>query len=94
MRRKRQHIYILRLHVNGDVPDRLNRVGVEHDARLAANSANFGYRQNGADLVIGKHHGNERGVGADCLRDLFCRDKSVVVDGQICYLIALFFKLF
>ncbi len=94
MRRNRQHIYIVRLDVYGNMPRCLHRVGVEHNACRFADFAYFTNRLNCAYLVVGIHNCDKRGIGTDSLRDLFRRNQTVRVHVEICHFEALFFKFF
>ena len=47
------------------MPRRLYRVGMENDALPAAERADFGNGLDGADLVVGKHHGHAAGIVPD-----------------------------
>ena len=76
------------------MPRRLHGVGVEQHARLAADFADLGDRQNGADLVVGVHDGHETGVRAKGALYLLRRDRADGADGQKLDLESLFFKLF
>ena len=76
------------------MPRRLHGVGVEQHARLAADFADLGDRQNGADLVVGVHDGHETGVRAKGALHLLRRDRADGADGQKLDLESLFFKLF
>ena len=83
---------LLGLHVDRNVADRLHRVGVEPDAPFAAELADLGDRQDGADLVIRVHDRHERRVGADGVRDLLRRDEAPLVHRQVGDLEALLFE--
>mgnify|MGYP006943196337 CR=1 FL=1 len=62
MRREREHIHVIAPHVHRDMPDRLHRVRVEHNAPLAAERANVGNGLNGAELIVGVHYADKAGV--------------------------------
>ena len=57
-----QHIDAHFLHVDVHVADCLNRVGVELSANRMCQLSDFLDRLNGADLVVGRHNGNQCGV--------------------------------
>ena len=73
---------MLRLDVYRDVPDRLNRIGVEENAVLLAELADLGYRLDGADLVVGGHYRDEAGVLAYRRLQFICFYNAVFVNGQ------------
>ena len=57
----------------------LDRVGVEEDLPLAAEGADFGDGLDGADLVVGKHDGDEAGVVPQGVRHILNEDDAVGV---------------
>ena len=57
----------------------LHGVGVEGDALFAAERADLGDGLHRADLVVGEHHRDEAGVGADRGLDVFEADNAVGV---------------
>ena len=61
----REHVDVHRLHVDRRVARGLHGVGVEGDALFAAERADLGDGLHRADLVVGEHHRDEAGVGAD-----------------------------
>ena len=52
---KAQHVDVLFLHIDLDVTHRLNRIGVEGNTGVLADSADFSDGQNGTDFVVGVH---------------------------------------
>ena len=93
VRRKRQQVDVLCLDVNGQVSRGLHGVGVEQHARLAADCADRTDRQDGADLVVGVHDGNQARVLADGVFHLLRRHDADGADGEQLDLEALFFEL-
>ena len=92
--RKRKQVDLHLPHVDGQMPRRLHRVGVEKHALFAANPPDGGDGLDGADLVVGKHHRNQRGVRADGCRHLLRGDQPGCVHIQQRDRKALFFELF
>jgi hypothetical protein len=63
--------------------DCLRGVGMQFDAVLASD---FGYLRNwldGADLFVGEHDANEKGIAANRLADIIGIDEAMRVDGKI-----------
>ena len=87
-----KHIYVLLFYVDVNVTDSLNCVGMEYYAFLLAQCANLGDRLNGTDLVIGVHYCDKCGVGADSVCYVLNLYYTVWVNGEICYLEALFLE--
>ena len=71
----------------------LHGVGVEQHARRAADCADRADRQDGADLVVGVHDGNQARILADGALDLLRRHGTNGADGEKLDGEALFFKL-
>ena len=94
VRRERQHIDVVRLHVDGNVADGLDGVRMESDLLCAADGAYLLNGEDGAHLVVGVHNCNKSRVGADGLLHLRGGYESVAVDGQISHLETLAFELF
>ena len=82
MRRGREHVDALSLYVYRQVTDRLYRVGVEGDLACAAYGSDLRYRLYGADLVVGRHHGDQTGVVAYRGGELVDADDAVLVNRQ------------
>ena len=93
VRGERQQVNVLRLDVDGQMPRGLHGVGVEQHASLAADCADRADRQDGADLVVGVHDGNQARVLADGVFHLLRRHGADGADGEKLDLEALFFKL-
>ena len=74
------------------MPRRLHGVGVEQDARLAADRADLRDGENRADLIVGVHDRDEAGVVADGVTHLPGGDGTGRADRQQLHLEALFFK--
>ena len=77
-----EKVNVLRPHVDGQVPRRLDRVGVEQHPRLPADCADLRDGLDGADLVVGVHDAYQAGVGPDGRPDLLRRHQAVFVDVQ------------
>ena len=59
---ERDEVGVRRLHVEGDLPDRLDRVAVEEDPRRAGDPAELLDRVDDPRLVVRVHHRDEDGV--------------------------------
>ena len=88
-----EHVDVLLLDVDVQVADGLNGVGVEGHARFLTDGADLPDGQDGADLVVGVHGGNQAGVGADGVLHLLSGDVVTLPDVQIGDFKALFFQL-
>ena len=73
--------------------DRLHRVGVEQHARFPAEGADLGHRLHGADLVVGEHYADQRGVGPQGGLHVLRADNSVFVHRQQGDLKSLLFQM-
>ena len=93
VRGERQQVDVLRFDIDGQVSRGLHGVGVEQHARLAADCADLADRQNGADLVVGVHDGNQARVLADGVFHLLRRHGADGANGEQFDLEALFFEL-
>ena len=89
-----QHIDILFLHIDVQMPNGLNGIGVERHARFFADGADFGNRQNGADLVVGIHGGHQAGIRPDGVLYLLGGDVVTLTHIQQLNLKAFLFQLF
>ena len=78
-----QHVDVLLLDVDVQMADGLHRVGVEEDTGLLTHSANLGDGQDGTDLVVGIHDGDQTGVGADGVANLLGGDVVTFLHIQI-----------
>ena len=94
VRRERKHIDVLRLYIDVDVTGGLHGVGMEQHARVMADLADLGDRQDGADLVVGIHDGHKAGIRADGVLHLLRRYGPDGADGQKLDFKALLFQLF
>ena len=72
-----QQVHLHRLHIDGQVACRLDRVRVKQDPRLAADGADLGNGLDGADLVVGKHDAHQTSVRPDGIPDLLRRHHAV-----------------
>ena len=88
-----QHVDVHGLDVDGRVAGGLHGVGVEEDLLLAAESADLGDGLHGADLVVGKHDGDEAGVVPQGVLDILHADHAVLMRIQKGDLKALLLKL-
>ena len=88
-----EHIDVLLLDVDVQMADGLNGVGVEGHARFFTDGADFRDGQDGADLVVGVHGGDQTGVGTDGVLHLLSGDVVSLPDVQIGNFKALFFQL-
>ncbi len=71
--------------VDGELADRLDRVGVDRDAELVGDRRQLADRLDGPDLVVGPHHGRQRDaprVLLDGRPESLGRDPAQPVDGQ------------
>ena len=88
-----QHVDVLFLHMDLQMTHRLDRVGVEGNARLLAYRADLGDGQHGADLVVGVHTGDQTGVLADGVLHLLRGDVVALGNIQQRHLEAFLFQL-
>ena len=70
------------LHVEGDVAHRLGGVAMEQNPMAPAQRRNLRQRLEHADLVVGGHHRNQQGVGADRCRQLPQIHQTIRLDRQ------------
>src|SRR5699024_4480 len=89
-----EHINVLGLHINGQMPHRLNGIGVEYHPGLLADFADFRNGQNRADFVVGVHGGNEARVLPDGVLYLLGLHIVPLFHGQQGDLKAFLFQLF
>ena len=78
-----EHIDMHLVHIDGNLCIRLYRIGVEQYTVLLRNLTDFGNGLDGTDLVVGKHHADQNGIGADGCFQLVQADQSVSVHIQI-----------
>ena len=76
------------------VPRRLNRVRMKDNTLFPANLSYFGNRQNGTDLIVCIHHGDQTRIVAYRVLHLFGSDVCVVFNIKQINFKALFFQLF
>ena len=69
-----QHVDVVVLDMDGQVPHSLDGIGVENHARILADRADFPDGQHGANLVVGEHTGHQAGVLPDGIFHLICGD--------------------
>src|ERR1700678_1528294 len=89
---KREDVDVHGVHVDGDLAQSLHAVGVEDYAFFVAELADFGYRLDGADLVVGKHDGDQDGLVVNGPTQVFHVDEAVGLYRQIGDAVAVFFK--
>ena len=87
--RERERIDLPVLDRDGDVADGLHGVRMEEDATRAAERADRGDWLDGADLVVGRHDGDEEGVGPQGLLDLLGPNAALCIDIEVRHLDAL-----
>ena len=83
MRGAREQIDAHRLHVHGDLPDRLRGIGMEEDALALAQLADGADVLDGPDLVVGEHHGDQDRLVGQRLGDLLDVDQAVGLDRHV-----------
>ena len=91
----RDEVCAQRVRAERDLQKRLHRVGVEQcfGAACAEHLRGLGDGKNAAGLVVYKHHGHERRVLAQRIRDLLRGDISVLVGYEIGDGVSLLLKL-
>jgi len=87
-----KEIELKRFDVDGDFPGGLYGIGVEVDVGFGGDTADFGERLNGAEFVVGVHHGDENGFGAKGAAEIVEVDETFAIDGKIGDGDALFFE--
>ena len=92
VRRQRQYIDVHGVDVDGNLADSLNGIGVEDDALLVTQLADFRHRLDDADLVVGKHDRNQDGLVVDGPLQVFDVDQTVGLHRQIRHAVAVLFK--
>ena len=81
---EREQVDILCLHVNGDIPDSLDGIGVEVHLVLLCNCRQFPDRFDGADLVVRVHDGDkDRFVGDRLFQSLPDRQARTGLPGDM-----------
>ena len=89
---EREQVDVHRFDIDGQMADRLHRVGVEEHLVRLADRADLGNRFHRADLVVRHHDADEDGFGRERLFHLLCRHPAVFVYRQIGHGEALFFQ--
>ena len=89
-----QHVDVLLVDIDVEMTGGLHGVGMEQDAFFLADSADLRNGQDGADLVVGVHGGDQAGVGADGVRYLLGGDGADGAHRQQLDLKAFLFQLF
>ena len=89
-----QHIDILLVDIDVEMTGGLHGVGMEQDTFFPADRADLRNGQDGADLVVGVHGGDQAGVGADGVRYLLGGDGADGAHRQQLDLKAFLFQLF
>ena len=84
---EREDVDVVGLHVDGDLADGLDGVGVEEDALLVADLADLADGLDDADFVVGVHDGDQDGLlrafGDDGAAEVVEVDEAVGLDGQV-----------
>ena len=88
-----QHIDIVFVHIDRDLPEGLYGVGVEQDVMFMRDPSDLPDRFDRPDLVVGCHDGNEDRFRRDRFFDRFRIDKTVFVDVEIGDLRAALFEI-
>src|SRR5215470_12113543 len=69
--------------VERNFSSRLHGVGVKENIVLRSDAADFFERLDGAEFVVGVHHGDQCGLRADGIAKGFRIDETVCVNGKI-----------
>ena len=78
-----EHVNMHLIYIDRNLRIRLYRIGVEQYTVLLRDLTDLGDGLDGTDLVIGKHHADQNGIGADGCFQLVQADQSVSVHIQI-----------
>ena len=78
-----EHVNMHLIHIDGNLCIRLYRIGMGKYAVLLRDLSDLGDGLDGTDLVVGKHHADQNGIGADGCFQLVQADQSVSVHIQI-----------
>ena len=89
-----QHIDVLLIDIDVEMTGGLHGVGMEQDTFFPADRADLRNGQDGADLVVGVHGGDQAGVEADGVRYLLGGDGADGAHRQQLDLKAFLFQLF
>src|SRR4051812_30387764 len=99
MRRQRKQITAQAFDVNRQAPARLYCISVKPEVALAALAlfayelADFGYRLNGPDFVVGQHDADQNRLGSQRSSHVVDADDAITVNGQARHLPVLLFQL-
>ena len=93
VRREAQEIDRQSAHVEGELPRRLRRIGMEQNAAFGAERAEGCDVCDDAGLIVDLHEADEHGVGADRSCERLGRDPSGTIRRQIRHGIAFFFQV-
>src|SRR5712664_3396373 len=80
---ERQQIQAQRVHVDRELPCGLHRVGMKVHVGVSGDATDFLKWLHRAQLVVGVHHGNQRGFLAKSAAQRLWRNDSLPVDGQV-----------
>src|SRR6266851_2047920 len=80
---ERQQIHAQRVDVDRELPCGLHRVGMKVHVGVSGDAADFLKWLHRAQLVVGVHHGNQRGFLAKSAAQRLWRNDSLPVDGQV-----------
>ena len=69
--------------VDGNFSGGLHGVGVEVDVGFGGDAADIGERLDGAEFVVGVHHGDENGFGAEGAAEFVEVDEAFVIDRKV-----------
>ncbi len=89
---ERQHIDVVGDHVDGNLAHRLHCIGVEDDALLMAELADFADGLQDTDFVVGGHDGDEDGLVIHGALQVFDVDEAIGLHGQIGDAVAVLLK--
>ena len=89
---EREHVDVVGDHVDRNLAHRLHRVGVEDDALLMAELADFADGLQHADLVVGGHDGDQDGLVVHGALQVFEIDQAVGLHRQIGDAVAVLFQ--
>src|SRR5258707_8177687 len=81
--REGKQIQAQRVHVDRELPCGLHRVGMKVHVGVSGDAADFLKWLHRAQLVVGVHHGNQRGFLAKSAAQRLWRNDSLPVDGQV-----------
>ena len=89
MRRNREQVNAVFLHVHGNLADGLHGISVEEHAFFVAELADFCDRLNHANFIIGKHDADQDGLVVDRPLEVFQVDQAIGLYRQIGYAVAI-----